>query len=78
MCVIWHAELGPQNIRVNAISAGPIRTLASSAVGGILDMIHHVEEVAPLRRTVTQLEVGNAAAFLCSDLPVELPDKSCM
>jgi enoyl-[acyl-carrier protein] reductase I len=62
------AELGPQNIRVNAISAGPIRTLASSAVGGILDMIHHVEKVAPLRRTVTQLEVGNTAAFLCSDL----------
>jgi len=62
------AELGPNNIRVNAISAGPIRTLASSAVGGILDMIHHVEEVAPLRRTVTQLEVGNTAAFLCSDL----------
>jgi enoyl-[acyl-carrier protein] reductase I len=62
------AELGPQNIRVNAISAGPIRTLASSAVGGILDMIHHVEQIAPLRRTVTQLEVGNAAAFLCSDL----------
>lgn len=62
------SELGPQNIRVNAISAGPIRTLASSAVGGILDMIHHVEEVAPLRRTVTQLEVGNTAAFLCSDL----------
>lgn len=62
------AELGPQNIRVNAISAGPIRTLASSAVGGILDMIHHVEQVAPLRRTVTQLEVGNAAAFLCSEL----------
>ena len=61
-------ELGPSNIRVNAISAGPIRTLASSAVGGILDMIHHVEQVAPLRRTVTQLEVGNAAAFLCSDL----------
>lgn len=62
------AELGPHKIRVNAISAGPIRTLASSAVGGILDMIHHVEEVAPLRRTVTQLEVGNAAAFLASDL----------
>lgn len=62
------AELGPQNIRVNAISAGPIRTLASSAVGGILDMIHHVEEVAPLRRTVTQTEVGNTAAFLSSDL----------
>ena len=62
------SELGPQSVRVNAISAGPIRTLASSAVGGILDMIHHVEQVAPLRRTVTQTEVGNAAAFLCSDL----------
>lgn len=62
------SEMGPQNIRVNAISAGPIRTLASSAVGGILDMIRHVEEVAPLRRTVTQEEVGNTAAFLCSDL----------
>ncbi|MBL1177755.1 MAG: enoyl-ACP reductase FabI [Pantanalinema sp. GBBB05] len=62
------ADLGPQNIRVNGISAGPIRTLASSAVGGILDMIHHVEAVAPLRRTVTQTEVGNTAAFLCSNL----------
>lgn len=62
------SEMGPQNIRVNAISAGPIRTLASSAVGGILDMIRHVEQVAPLRRTVTQTEVGNTAAFLCSDL----------
>ncbi|UIE39139.1 enoyl-ACP reductase FabI [Leptodesmis sichuanensis] len=62
------ADLGPQNIRVNGISAGPIRTLASSAVGGILDMIRRVEEVAPLRRTVTQTEVGNTAAFLCSDL----------
>ena len=62
------SELGPLNIRVNGISAGPIRTLASSAVGGILDMIHHVEKIAPLQRTVTQLEVGNTAAFLCSDL----------
>ncbi len=62
------SEMGAQNIRVNAISAGPIRTLASSAVGGILDMIHHVEAVAPLKRTVTQIEVGNTAAFLCSDL----------
>lgn len=62
------SELGENNIRVNGISAGPIRTLASSAVGGILDMIHHVEEVAPLKRTVTQTEVGNTAAFLCSDL----------
>lgn len=62
------AEMGPSNIRVNAISAGPIRTLASSAVGGILDMLRHVEQVAPLRRAVTQTEVGNTAAFLCSDL----------
>jgi enoyl-[acyl-carrier protein] reductase I len=62
------SELGAANIRVNGISAGPIRTLASSAVGGILDMIHHVEAIAPLRRTVTQTEVGNTAAFLCSDL----------
>lgn len=62
------SELGPNNIRVNGISAGPIRTLASSAVGGILDMIHHVEATAPLRRTVTQTEVGNTATFLASDL----------
>ncbi|NJO09992.1 MAG: enoyl-ACP reductase FabI [Leptolyngbyaceae cyanobacterium SL_1_1] len=62
------AELGVHNIRVNGISAGPIRTLASSAVGGILDMIHHVEAVAPLKRTVTQTEVGNTAAFLSSEL----------
>ncbi len=63
------AELGPdKQVRVNAISAGPIRTLASSAIGGILDMIHNVEEKAPLRRTVTQNEVGNTAAFLLSNL----------
>lgn len=62
------SELGEQNVRVNAISAGPIRTLASSAVGGILEMIRHVEETAPLKRTVTQTEVGNTAAFLSSDL----------
>ncbi len=62
------ADLGPQNIRVNAISAGPIRTLASSAIGGFVEKVHHVEQVAPLRRSVTQTEVGNATAFLCSDL----------
>jgi enoyl-[acyl-carrier protein] reductase I len=61
-------ELGSDRIRINGISAGPIRTLASSAVGGILDMIHHVEQKAPLKRTVTQIEVGNTAAFLASDL----------
>ena len=63
------AELGPQKqVRVNAISAGPIRTLASSAIGGILDMIHNVEVKAPLKRTVTQQEVGSTAAFLASPL----------
>ena len=62
------SDLGDSKIRVNAISAGPIRTLASSAIGGILDMIHNVEEKAPLRRTVTQTEVGNTASFLLSDL----------
>lgn len=60
------AELGPDGYRVNAISAGPIRTLASSAIGGITNMIKHVESTAPLRRTVTQVEVGNSAAFLLS------------
>jgi NAD(P)-dependent dehydrogenase (short-subunit alcohol dehydrogenase family) len=60
---------GPEKqVRVNAISAGPIRTLASSAIGGILDMIHNVEAKAPLRRTVTQEEVGSTAAFLASPL----------
>lgn len=60
------SELGPDGVRVNAISAGPIRTLASSAIGGILPMIKNVEANAPLRRTVTQTEVGNTAAFLLS------------
>jgi len=60
------AELGPAGKRVNAISAGPIRTLASSAIGGIQTMIKHVEATSPMRRTVTQKEVGNAAAFLLS------------
>lgn len=60
------AELGPDGVRVNAVSAGPIRTLASSAIGGIQTMIRHVESSAPLRRTVTQKEVGNAASFLLS------------
>jgi enoyl-[acyl-carrier protein] reductase I len=61
------SELGPDGIRVNAISAGPIRTLASSAIGGIMPMIKNVEANAPLRRTVTQIEVGNTAAFLLSN-----------
>jgi enoyl-[acyl-carrier protein] reductase I len=61
-------DLGPNGIRVNAISAGPIRTLAASGVKGIRQMLAHVGEAAPLKRNVTIEDVGNAAAFLCSDL----------
>jgi enoyl-[acyl-carrier protein] reductase I len=61
-------DLGPGNIRVNAISAGPIRTLAASGVKGLKRMIQRVGDTAPLRRNVTIDDVGNAAAFLCSDL----------
>jgi enoyl-[acyl-carrier protein] reductase I len=61
-------DLGPGGIRVNAISAGPIRTLAASGVKGIRQMIAQVGATSPLRRNVTIDDVGNAAAFLCSDL----------
>lgn len=61
-------SLGPQGIRVNAISAGPIRTLAASGIADFRSMLQHVEERTPLRRNVTIEEVGNATAFLCSDL----------
>ncbi len=62
------ADLGPQGIRVNGISAGPIKTLAAAGITGFRKMLNRVAEVAPLRRNVTQEDVGNAAAFLCSDL----------
>jgi enoyl-[acyl-carrier protein] reductase I len=62
------ADLGPQGIRVNGISAGPIRTLAAAGIAGFRKMLSHVAETAPLRRNVTLEDVGNAAAFLCSDL----------
>jgi enoyl-[acyl-carrier protein] reductase I len=62
------ADLGPAGIRVNAISAGPIKTLAAAGIPGLRRMLGHVAAVNPLRRNVTQEEVGNAAAFLCSDL----------
>jgi enoyl-[acyl-carrier protein] reductase I len=62
------AELGPAGIRVNGISAGPIKTLASAGVSGIRKMLQHVQSTAPLRRNVTIEDVGNAAAFLCSNL----------
>ena len=62
------ASLGPEGTRVNAISAGPIRTLAASGISDFRSMLKEVEERTPLRRNVTIEEVGNAAAFLCSDL----------
>jgi enoyl-[acyl-carrier protein] reductase I len=62
------ADLGARNIRVNAISAGPIKTLAAAGIPGFRKMLHHVEQVSPLRRNVTIEDVGNAAAFLCSEL----------
>ena len=62
------ANLGPQGIRVNAISAGPIKTLAASGIADFGKMLNHVEEHAPLRRNVTIDDVGNAAVFLLSPL----------
>ncbi|HEU0198046.1 MAG TPA: enoyl-ACP reductase [Nevskiaceae bacterium] len=62
------AELGPQNIRVNAISAGPIKTLAAAGIKGFRSMLAHAEKASALKRNVSTEEVGNAAAFLCSDL----------
>jgi len=61
-------DLGPQGIRVNAISAGPIRTLAAMGVGTFKKMYKHFAEMAPLRQNITPEDVGAAAVFLCSDL----------
>jgi len=61
-------DLGPAGIRVNGISAGPIRTLAAAGIGDFRKMLDHVEANAPLRRNVTIDEVGNVAAFMSSDL----------
>ncbi|HML98869.1 MAG TPA: enoyl-ACP reductase [Tepidiformaceae bacterium] len=60
-------DLGPQNIRVNAISAGPIRTLAASGISGFRDYLKQFATIAPLHRNVTIEQVGEAAAFLASD-----------
>ena len=60
--------LGPEGTRINAISAGPIKTLAASGIGSFGKLLSFNEHNAPLRRNVTIEEVGNAAAFLCSDL----------
>ncbi|HEY6821021.1 MAG TPA: enoyl-ACP reductase FabI [Burkholderiales bacterium] len=62
------ASLGPQGIRVNGISAGPIKTLAAAGISGFSKILKFVEEHSPLRRNVTTEDVGNAAAFLLSDL----------
>ena len=61
-------DLGPDGIRVNAISAGPIRTLASSAVSGISSMVKMHAEKAPLRRATETSEVGDTAVFLASSM----------
>ena len=61
-------DLGPQKIRVNAISAGPIRTLAAAGVGGFRDMYKHFADMSPMRENVTIEDVGNMAVFLASDL----------
>ena len=62
------ADLGPDNIRVNAISAGPIKTLAAAGVSGFRKMLHYTEERAPLRRNIDKEEVGKAALWLSCDL----------
>jgi enoyl-[acyl-carrier protein] reductase I len=61
-------DFGPQGIRVNAISAGPIRTLAAAGVDGFRDMYKHFADMSPMRENVTIEDVGNAAVFLASDL----------
>ena len=62
------SSLGPEGTRVNAISAGPIKTLAAAGIGGFSKILHFVEKNAPLRRNVTIDDVGNVAAFYFSDL----------
>ena len=61
-------DLGPKNIRVNAISAGPIKTLSASGISDFREILNHIEERAPLKRNVTIDEVGNTAVFLASEL----------
>ena len=65
-------DLGPQKIRVNAISAGPIRTLAAAGVGGFRDMYKHFADMSPMRENVTIDDVGNAAVFLASNLSTRI------
>jgi len=65
-------DFGPQKVRVNAISAGPIRTLAAAGVGGFRDMYKHFADMSPMRENVTIEDVGNAAVFLASDLSAKI------
>jgi enoyl-[acyl-carrier protein] reductase I len=65
-------DFGPQKIRVNAISAGPIRTLAAAGVGGFRDMYKHFADMSPMRENVTIEDVGNSAVFLASDLSARI------
>ena len=62
------ADLGPDGIRVNAISAGPIRTLSASGIAGFKKMYGGFADVAPLRANITPEDVGRSAVYLCSDL----------
>ena len=61
-------DLGPKGTRINAISAGPIRTLAASGISGFKEMLHHCSERAPLKRNIDQDEVGRTALYLLSDM----------
>ena len=61
-------DIGPRGIRVNAISAGPIRTLSASGVAGFSEILDHIAERAPLRRNITADEVGDTCAFLASPM----------
>jgi enoyl-[acyl-carrier protein] reductase I len=61
-------DLGPKGIRINAISAGPLRTLAAAGISDFKSMLHHVAERAPLKRNIEAEEVGKTALYLCSDL----------
>jgi enoyl-[acyl-carrier protein] reductase I len=68
-CVRYLAfDLGPQGVRVNAISAGPLRTLSSAGIAGFKSMLHHHEERSPLKRTMSADEVASTALYLSSDL----------
>lgn len=65
-------DFGPQGVRVNAISAGPIRTLAAAGISGFRDLYRHFATIVPLRANVTIEDIGNAAVFLCSDMAAHI------